>query len=143
MRIDFYIVEHTDQAAYSRFACRLLEKAFTAGRNEIFVYQPDSQLAAQFDELLWSFNDTSFVPHRLQSANDISAPIVIGNDPTTASEQTQLLINLSTTTPPQHERFERMLEIVSANDTSTARSRFKTYRDQGAELHSHTINLTT
>jgi len=114
-----------------------------ADNRSIFVYQPESKHAEELDALLWSFNETSFIPHQLQVATDITAPIVIGDDPTSI-EPKNLMVNLSTVSPPQHQQFHRLLEIVFASDEHrlAARERYKAYRVEGATLQSHTIQLT-
>ena len=62
-RVDFYVLTGSDPGARLRFACRLVEKAWLM-RNRVRVqFDAGGELAA-FDQMLWTFSDRSFVPHR-------------------------------------------------------------------------------
>lgn len=61
-------------------ACRLVEKLYLAGEKVVVWFQ-DQGRAAIFDQYLWTFSDTSFVPHRLvveKSEVDEPVAIVVG-----------------------------------------------------------------
>lgn len=45
-------------------ACKLVEKLYQAGE-KVVVWFLDEGKAAIFDQYLWTFSDTAFVPHRL------------------------------------------------------------------------------
>ena len=62
-RIDFYLLPVAEPHGKLSFACRLAEKAFREGC-QVHVHASDADEAAAMDALLWSFRDTSFVPHR-------------------------------------------------------------------------------
>ena len=59
------------------FACNLAKRAFDDGR-KLIVYAPTPKLADEFDRLLWTFSQLSFVPH-VKAAHPLAAetPIVI------------------------------------------------------------------
>lgn len=62
-------------------ACRLVEKLYLAGEKVVVWFQ-DQGRAAIFDQYLWTFSDTSFVPHRLvvdKSEVDEPVAIVVGD----------------------------------------------------------------
>jgi DNA polymerase IIIc chi subunit len=71
-------------------ACRLIEKLYLAGER-VVVWFADEGKAAIFDTYLWTFSDTSFVPHKvaLEGAK-VSEPValVIGrlHNPNEASQ---------------------------------------------------------
>ena len=63
-KIDFYIIEKGSEQAAETFICRLTEKAWSQN-NAVYIHSMDEQHATKYDELLWAFNDSSFVPHQL------------------------------------------------------------------------------
>lgn len=61
-------------------ACRLVERLYLAGEKAVVWFQ-DQGRAAIFDQYLWTFSDTSFVPHRLvvdQTPVEEPVAIVVG-----------------------------------------------------------------
>lgn len=69
-------------------ACRLCAKAVQQGLR-VIVYAPDASLIEQFDQLLWTFSVTSFIPH-CRNDDDVSlvqqTPVIflVSKTPTTA-----------------------------------------------------------
>ena len=53
-----------------------------------------------------------------------------------------VLINLHDAAPPFFSRFERLAEIVGADEagTAAARERFRFYRERGYELRTHNLS---
>ena len=109
-----------------RTACQVARKRLAGQR--LVVYCRDGSRLASFDRMLWAFDDISFVPHVL--ANDPLAadtPVVLtASDPLKASEKLvqagqpqPWLLNLDDECPPGFEGFERLLEIVSDEPTTS------------------------
>ena len=71
-RVDFYIIEDPSPAARLKLACKLAEKAYLASQR-VLVWHTDPAELREFDELLWVFNDGSFVPHEALPDNGASA----------------------------------------------------------------------
>lgn len=99
-------------------------------------------MAREFDELLWTYRQGSFVPHDLLTSEMTQpmAPVTIGHgDPIEPSGN--LLINLADDIPAFFDRYERVAEIVDAtpNGRSAGRDRFSFYRDNGFQPHTHKI----
>jgi DNA polymerase III subunit chi len=142
-RIDFYVLEDAAAQARERFACRLVEKAWRL-KHSVYLHAPTSEEAGRLDTLLWTYSEGSFLPHVLDTPGldpDIAAasPIRVG-----AGEpdfEAQLLVNLDGAVPLFFSRFERVAEIVGADDTqrTLARDRFRFYRDRGYTLETHRI----
>lgn len=136
-RVDFYILTANDDQAGWQFACRLAEKAYRQ-KQRMYVHCVDQLSAHRFDELLWTFNDISFVPHQLVGeTNKYPPPITIGYGDAPATSG--VLLNLSTELPNFHTKFNRVMEIVYGEESvrAAARERFKQYRMAGCEMHSH------
>lgn len=143
-RIDFYILADSKPLLAAHTACRLAEKAYRL-KHAIYIHTSGQPQTSELDMLLWTFRDASFVPHQLHRADAMNdSPIVIGHDTCTDAELAthhQLLINLDQTVPPFFSRFERVAEIVGADETqrNSARERFKFYRERGYELQTHEL----
>ena len=90
--------------------------------------------------MLWSFADDRFIPHALYSSNEFSVPVRIGvmEEPT---EHQEVMINLADTVPDFFSRFERVAEVVPADENSRnlARQNFRFYKDRGYNLDYHQI----
>ncbi len=143
-RIDFYLLSSPQPDASERTACRLAEKAYRL-KHAIYIHTHGQQQTVQIDKLLWTFRDGSFVPHQLHGLDASSnSPVIIGHETSPDKELAahhQLLINLDQTVPPFFSRFERIAEIVSADEQQrkAARERFRFYRDRGYELQTHEL----
>ena len=147
-KIDFYIIEKGSKQATETFICRLTEKAWSQS-NTVYIHTSDEQHAEKYDELLWTFNETSFVPHQLNNTKDDTdknseTSILIGHNSTTdVSSHHDVLINLNQEAPSFFSQFERVAEIISADETSKVkgRERYQFYRDRGYALETHKISL--
>ncbi|HFQ14078.1 MAG TPA: DNA polymerase III subunit chi [Gammaproteobacteria bacterium] len=142
-RIDFYILGSRHPQAAWQTACRLAEKAYRL-QHAIYIHTPDADHSEQLDKLLWTFRDGSFVPHCLHAEPHADhSPVLIGHDPRPEEElrHHQLLINLDHEVPPFFSRFERVAEIVGAEEQQRrqGRERFRFYRERGYELQTHEL----
>ncbi len=141
-QVDFYVLPGTDDRARLRFACRLVEKAWLLRHRVRVQLEPGG--FADFDQLLWTFSDRSFVPHRRAGTADdapASAPpavvIADGTDPDPADGD--VLVNLAGGEPPAPERWSRIAEVVDADAgrRQGGRERYRAYRERGLELKLH------
>ncbi len=138
-RVDFYILPDEKPASLQLFACRLAEKAWQQG-NRILIYTTTANDSQLLDDLLWTFNEGSFIPHAMGGDEDEAEhPIVISHD-RKATDDFQLLINL-TNESATNSTIPRVAEIVNQEPQrkQMGREHFKRYREQGFELHHHEI----
>jgi len=135
-RADFYILN--GNTAASRFSCSIASKAFAQG-NTVYIITANQEQATKLDDLLWTFQDTSFLPHAQLDAGD--APVLIGW-PGMATPEADVLINLTDNVPEGINSFSRVIEIVADTPPGReqGRARYKQYREQGFELFTHEIN---
>jgi len=135
-RIDFY--RYAEDKL--RIACRLASKAYDSS-SRVVVYSPDRDRLADFDRQLWTFNATRFVPHCFVDSPAASETPVILATSGEALPHHDVLLNLSDEWPPFFASFERMLEIVGADeeDKVRARSRFSFYKERGYEMKVHDL----
>lgn len=128
----------TDKLVYG---CRLLRKAYLSGANVVVTAEPE--VLAAFDELLWSFSPTDFVPHcrASESDNSLSGTPVLLAESLVAVPPHGVLVNLGQETPDGFERFERVIEVVTQADDErlAARSRWKYYTDRGYAMQRHDL----
>ncbi len=140
-RIDFYLLDDTDDRAWLRLACRLTEKAFSQSHQVCIAVESNEQ-AATLDKLLWTFRDRSFIPHAIaDNATTPDEPVLIttGRPPAAARD---VLINLCTQVPEGFEAFARVVEPLDGDPIrrKQGRARFKHYRDHGLTPESHNLS---
>ncbi|HEX7080129.1 MAG TPA: DNA polymerase III subunit chi [Gammaproteobacteria bacterium] len=140
--IDFYILGGDSIEARLVLACRIAEKAVQ--RECGVLIRPGSAAEArQLDELLWTFSQGSFLPHRMASAAGPSPiePVLIDDGPGPVGERWDLLINLAGDVPEYFSRYARMAEVVDADADRRARGRerYRYYRDRGYSLKTHRV----
>lgn len=142
-RIDFYILASDSTEARLRFACRIADKAFQQ-RQQVVLQAASAGEAEQLDELLWTFAQSSFVPHRVVRAGVAGVPtepVLIVHGESSPGLPAECLINLDTRVPENFSRYLRVAEIVDADSArrTQGRERFRFYRDRGYELKTHDI----
>ncbi|MHB1951142.1 MAG: DNA polymerase III subunit chi [Acidiferrobacteraceae bacterium] len=140
-RIDFYLLEQESQDM-ARFACRLVDKAFRLG-HEVYVLTENSDAARTMDDLLWTYQAGSFIPHGLvtdEFPQGQRPPVLLGwEEPPEYAHD--VLMPLTAEVAPFFARFDRLLEIVGTGDAEKERSRqrFRFYRDRGYPLEVHRL----
>jgi DNA polymerase-3 subunit chi len=135
--IDFYF----NAPDRLQVACRLAGKAASQDKR-MLIYAPQGDMAQRIDRLLWTWQAIGFVPHC--PVNDPLAPdtpVLIATDEDTPVA-CELLLNLSEACPPHFARFERLFEVVPADDAErkAGRERYKFYRDRGYRIANHDLS---
>jgi DNA polymerase-3 subunit chi len=140
-KVDFYVLPDRDREARLRFACRLAEKAWLK-RHRVRVQLEPGELET-FDQMLWTFADRSFLPHRRAGAADDvrgGAPpeVVIADSPDADAADGDVLVNLAAAQPARGS-WARIAEVVDADDgrRRQGRERFRAYRDLGLAPETH------
>jgi DNA polymerase III subunit chi len=141
-RVDFYVLKTSTAKQRWTFACRLTEKAYLHDLS-VVVLSDTAADAAVLDELLWTFDERSFVPHELsrEGRSDAASPVHLTPD-LQSVEHADLLVNLSGRLPVGLDRFSRIAEIIDADDERRrlGRERFKAYRDLKLTLDTHQLD---
>ena len=135
-RIDFYRIYDATLKARLVLACRILEKAYNQ-QHQTYVHTPDEATAHQLDDLLWTFHDTSFVPHGLSKEKQATKPLIeIGFTNHKPTDHSDILLNLDTNIPPFFAEFERVIEIISEDEKQkeNARNKYRQYKQQGYDI---------
>ncbi|HKX99017.1 MAG TPA: DNA polymerase III subunit chi [Steroidobacteraceae bacterium] len=141
-QVDFYVLTGNEPAARLRFACRLVEKAWLKRHRVRVQLEPGGELE-EFDQLLWTFSDRAFIPHRRAGAPDDApvpapAPVVIADSDAVDAADGDVLVNLAADLPPL-EGWARIAEVVDADAArrTKGRERFRAYRERGLEPKTH------
>jgi DNA polymerase-3 subunit chi len=142
-QVDFYICDGDSDDARLKLACKIVDKA-TQLDHHVFVHVASEDEARQLDELLWTFSQGSFIPHRLVQQpleTPPEEPVLIGVRQTPTGERWDVLINLAAEVPEFFSRYQRVAEVVDGDAARRAesRERYRFYRDRGYKLATHQV----
>jgi DNA polymerase III subunit chi len=141
-RVDFYVLSEDAPDARLRCACRLAEQAVEQGQR-VYLQTASPSEAQRLDELLWTFNDRSFLPHEIFSGSPASHPrvMILLGDAAAPPSHRQLVVNLTEALPVELADYECVAEIVDVDPERkrSARERFRQYRERGCTLESHNL----
>jgi DNA polymerase-3 subunit chi len=131
-RIDF----HSNVPDKIAYACRLARKA-RAQSLQVVMLAEDAEQLRRLDDALWTFSELDFVPHvRADDRLAAMTPVILTDDDAAELPHHQVLVNLSRRAPANFARFERMFEIISADeeDRLVGRERYRQYQQRGYPL---------
>lgn len=131
--IGFY---HLTRSSLEQALPQLLTKTMQAGKRALVVLGSDQRVTS-VDDLLWTFDKASWLPHGKTSAGDPSDhPILISTEEENANEATFLFLADGGTSERVAD-YERCFEIFDGHDddvVASARARWKIYKDAGHTL---------
>lgn len=135
-QIDFYITQQTAQGRL-QFACQKIAEAYSA-KQTIYIQCATAKEMALLDDLLWTFNDISFIPHGNKESN---TPVQLGHD-VWPDKPFHLLINLHPDVPPQPQHYQQIIEIVCTDPElkNISRAHYKAYQTANFPLKSHNLD---
>jgi DNA polymerase-3 subunit chi len=134
--IDFYF----NAADPLQVACRLAAKVL-AQKKRMLIHAPEAELAARIDRMLWTWPAIGFVPHcAVHDPLAAETPVLIGSGEPSTSD-CQVLLNLGLQSPPNFERFDRLLEVVGAaeEERNAGRERYRFYLERGYKIANHDL----
>ncbi len=119
---------------------------------QVYLHAAGDSDARTLDQLLWTFSQGSFIPHRVVDTSHkppFDEPVLIGrHDSAEASESEvqvdrswDLMINLAPVVPEFFSRYDRVAEVIDGDPArrEKGRDRFRFYRDRGYELKTHHV----
>lgn len=120
------------------YACRLLRKAWRAGRQLVVTGAPAA--LSQLDQLLWTFEPGEFIPHlRLRAGQTASqhllrTPIWLVDEPAQAASR-DVLVNLGPRVADDAALFARVIELVGAapDEVLSGRQRWRDHVERGLQ----------
>ena len=144
-RVDFYVLKSAAAKQRLAFACRLTEKAYLLDL-KIVIANDTLADALSLDELMWTYDERSFIPHQVcrdEQSPDPATPVHLFAV-SAAMPPADLLVNLTQRIPAQLQRYRRIAEIIDADEERRrqGRERFKVYRDLKIPLETHQIDPT-
>ena len=134
--VSFYVLESSNIKDFYKTIVQLTVKAHEA-ENQVLIHSNHPQILQPIDDYLWSFSETSFIPHVLVSSDDevddIDPIILASFEP--SSPKKDLLIQLADQVPQNFNQYNRIIEILYSEPSYLARGRerFKFYRQNGIE----------
>ncbi len=141
-QVDFYVLPGDEPGARLRFACRLVEKAWLRRHRVRVQFDAGGELEV-FDQMLWTFSDRAFVPHRRAGSADDAPPpapaaVVIADTDAADAADGDVLVNLAAAQPSAGD-WSRIAEVIDADAArrSRGRERFRAYRELGLEPQTH------
>ncbi len=135
-RIDFYQITDS-RLSEDALVYKLCQKAYAA-QQKVLLLTRSEQHSQHLDQLLWTHDDESFIPHDQQDEEGFITPILINHEADPRGER-QLLINLSNEIPLFFAQFERVLELVTDDNKTQARNHYSYYKERGYPLNHHTL----
>ena len=142
--IDFYILSAQQAEQRLDFACRLIEKAYRS-RCKVYVHFDDAAQAKMFDELLWSYRDSSFIPNGVVGSDDLeeNCPVHLGYGDL-QPPHFDVMVNLATEMSTTIARYKRVLEIVIQQDDVLAatRSHYRYYKERGYPINNIDMRIS-
>ncbi len=106
----------------------------------VYVYTNDQESAHSIDEMLWSFEPDSFVPHNLVGEGPVQgAPVEIGFQ--APKNRRPTLINLAGQVPNFASNYSQIIDFVPTQPSlkAQARERFKHYKQLGFHIETHKV----
>jgi DNA polymerase-3 subunit chi len=141
-QVDFYPLSATDRRSRLLTACRLAEKAYEQGL-KVAVRTANPAETAEFDDLLWTYADGSFVPHAVWPTDpEVAAltPVLVGSG-TPPESHRDLLINLASDAPADFSAYARVCDVVGGDEDGkkAGRARWRVYREAGCSPEAHPL----
>ncbi|MCF8999443.1 DNA polymerase III subunit chi [Acinetobacter nectaris] len=126
--ISFYLFEKSPERQVQS-ACRLARKLLKTTQ-KLWWYCPSKELQQTLDDLLWSFDETSFITH---SIDDTTGQVCISSSLPIEGEW--IIFNFSENIISLTDTFKHIIEIVENTEASKiiGRDKFKQYRQLGIE----------
>ena len=139
MQVFFHYFEKTSGRDLLVYICRLVEKGYKQGSKPIYIHFDSENEAKEFDSLLWTFRQESFIPHTiLGNPEQEKTPVIIGWD-TNQIETAEALINVSQDIPRASKSTSKIHEIVGndENKKNKAREKWKAYKANGSIIKAY------
>ena len=125
-KISFYLFEKSPERQVQS-TCRLCRKILRKSAR-IWLHCPDPVLQQELDELLWSFDATSFIAHGI---DQIHTPICISSKLPATNDW--IVFNFNNQALEQAAQFDHIIESIENDEQAKqmGREKFKAYRRLG------------
>ena len=139
-QVSFYTLSSEDDESRLQFACRLSEKALNLG-HRVAIQVSSAAQVKRLDELLWQFKPASFLPHSIAPAAPAGGESISVGTAADLPAAGDVLVNLSNSVCEQHEQFNRINEVLSADPDILAAGRvsYRYYQNLGLPMETHKL----
>lgn len=140
-QVQFYLLSQDDISAVEIQACELAASAWRLGKKVLIACETEQQ-ALNIDEMLWTREPDSFVPHNLSGEmTGYPTPIEISWKGKRNAQRRDLLISLQQEIPDFVASFNQVIDFVPVAETAKAqaRERYKQYRQMGWQLSTENV----
>ncbi len=131
--IRFY---HMEQSTLDSALPMIVTKAWESGAR-IMVRVPDMREANRINDLLWNFRGDAFIPHGMDGDKDSEKhPVFVTANDDNPNNATILILTQGCTNPNIAD-FKMVCEMLDGrvpSQISDARTRWKSYKDDGHDL---------
>ena len=135
-QVEFYSLQSDPKLLPFKHLCEVVKRAYRKGQ-KVFVHTQSRRVAEKIDELLWTQDAKSFLPHQLVGEDPNTQPpieIGYGQNPNINPD---VLINLADDVPLFFSQFHWVFEYAYGDEENKekARERFRFYRERGYPLN--------
>lgn len=114
----------------------ILEKVYDTKKNAV-VRLSDKKEVARMNDVLWSYKETSFLPHGYEKTGKATMQPIWLTDKPENPNNANILILTQNTVEEDMTPYDLCCEILDGHNDKAiqeARKRWKTYKDQGFEV---------
>jgi len=138
-QVEFYSLKDGQQKPFAHMV-GVVRDAYRKGL-QVFIHTQDKRSAETIDEILWTEDAKSFLPHQLVNEDPATIPpieIGFGQKP---GIRPDLLVNLADEVPDFFSRFNTVVEYAWGDEAQKekARARFRFYKANGYPLRHQQI----
>ena len=132
--VDFFIWPFCEKNLHDLAICNLIYSIYRS-KKTISLLIDKKEECVHFDDLLWTFEETSFLPHGF----DDDSPVKLATDFNDCTNN--VLVNLGQSPHPHPKIFGRIIETAGYNESTRlyARNKFKNYKDHEIKVSSHQL----
>lgn len=135
-QIEFYSVDGEVSKLPTEHITEVVKRGYRKGQ-KIFIHAKNKRMAEKLDEILWTHDSKSFLPHQLVGEDENTKPPIEIGYGQTPNTPFGILINLDDDVPDFFNRFTWVFEYVfgEEEEKNKARDRFKYYRKNGYQVN--------
>jgi DNA polymerase-3 subunit chi len=145
MKVQFYILNTSDEKLISHFVCQLTEKIFKKN-HRILIQLTSTERLDFYDDQLWGFNPDSYIPHLkdVEVINEnTNSPIVLTCNHNYQSNKLDIILSLDSSYITKTCVCNQVLYIIDSTEINliNARKLFKTYKEKNYQIDTHKIQV--
>lgn len=143
MQINFYILSENRQLI--PFVCQLVKTILSKTDKQLLILANADSLP-MLDDTLWQFEETSFIPHDIVTADNLTltknSPVILTDNLQLLEQTPTIIINL-TTNPISTFHGEKLLEIIDSNPANIekGREKYRHYQQSFANIPIQTFKI--